>query len=49
MMHEEHQLSERHAHRLLELNRDRYRNPPQHDQLTRDLSKLIIDIAHVSP
>jgi len=29
------------------LNRDSYRNPPQPDQLTRDLGERIVDIAHV--
>ena len=29
------------------LSRDSYRNPPQPDQLTRDLGERIVDIAHV--
>jgi putative transposase len=46
-MIQDHQLSERHASRLVGLSRDNYRNPPQPDQLTRDLYELIVDIAHV--
>jgi len=46
-MIQDHQLSERHACRLVGLSRDSYRNPPQPDQLTRDLSERIVDIAHV--
>ena len=46
-MVEEHQLSERRACNLVGLSRDSYRNPPQPDQLTRDLGKRIVDIAHV--
>ncbi len=46
-MVEEHQLSERRACSLVGLSRDSYRNPPQPDQLTRDLGKRIVDIAHV--
>ena len=46
-MVEEHQLSERRACSLVGLSRDSYRNPPQPDQLTRDLGGRIVDIAHV--
>jgi putative transposase len=46
-MVEEHQLSERRACSLVGLSRDSYRNPPQSDQLTRDLGERIVDIAHV--
>jgi putative transposase len=46
-MVEEHQLSERRACSLVGLSRDSYRNPPQLDQLTRDLGERIVDIAHV--
>jgi len=46
-MMEEHQLSERRACSLVGLSRDSYRNPPQPDQLTRDLGERIVDIAHV--
>jgi putative transposase len=46
-MMEEHQLSERRACNLVGLSRDSYRNPPQPDQLTRDLGERIVDIAHV--
>lgn len=46
-MIQDHQLSERHACRLVGLSRDSYRNPPQPDQLTRDLCARIVDIAHV--
>jgi putative transposase len=46
-MIQDHQLSERHACRLVGLSRDSYRNPPQSDQLTRDLCARIVDIAHV--
>ena len=46
-MVEEHQLSERRACSLVGLSRDSYRNPPQPDQLTRDLGARIVDIAHV--
>ena len=46
-MVEEHQLSERRACSLVRLSRDSYRNPPQPDQLTRDLGERIVDIAHV--
>ena len=46
-MLEEHQLSERRACSLVGLSRDSYRNPPQPDQLTRDLGERIVDIAHV--
>jgi putative transposase len=46
-MVEEHQLSERRACNLVGISRDSYRNPPQPDQLTRDLGERIVDIAHV--
>ena len=46
-MVEEHQLSEHRACSLVGLSRDSYRNPPQPDQLTRDLGERIVDIAHV--
>ena len=46
-MIQDHQFSERHACRLVGLSRDSYRNPPQPDQLTRDLCARIVDIAHV--
>ncbi len=46
-MIQDHQLSERHACRLVGLSRDSYRKPPQPDQLTRDLCVRIVDIAHV--
>jgi len=46
-MVEEHQLSERRACSLVGLSRDSCRNPPQSDQLTRDLGERIVDIAHV--
>jgi putative transposase len=46
-MIQDHQLSERHACRLVGLSRDSYRNPPQPDQLTLDLCARIVDIAHV--
>jgi putative transposase len=46
-MVEEHQISERRACSLVGLSRDSYRNPPQPDQLTRDLGERIVDIAHV--
>lgn len=46
-MIQDHQLSERHACRLVGLSRDSYRNSPQPDQLTRDLCERIVDIAHV--
>ena len=43
----EHQLSERRACSLVGLSRDSYRNPPEPDQLTRELGERIVDIAHV--
>jgi len=46
-MMEEHQLFERRACSLVGLSRDSYRNPSQPDQLTRDLGKRIVDIAHI--
>ena len=36
-MIQDHQLCERHACRLVGLSQDSYRNPPQPEQLTRDL------------
>ena len=45
-MVKEHQLSKRRVCRLVGLNRDPYRNPPQSDQHTRDLGERIVDIAH---
>lgn len=46
-MVEEHQLSESRACSLVGLSRDSDRNPPQPDQLTRDLGERIVDILHV--
>ena len=46
-MIQDHHLCERHACRLVGLSRDSYRNPPQPDQLSRDLCERIVDIAHV--
>jgi putative transposase len=46
-MNQDYQLSERDACRLVGLSRDSYRNPPQPDQLTRDLCERIEDIARV--
>jgi putative transposase len=46
-MIQDHQLFERHACRLVGLSRDSYRNPPQPDQLSRDLCERIVDIALV--
>ena len=43
----EHHLSERRACRLVGLSRDSYRQPPEADQATQDLSARIIEIAHV--
>ena len=43
----EHHLSERRACRLVGLSRDSYRNPPEPDQSTVDLSSKIIEIAQV--
>ena len=37
-MIEHHQLSERHACRLVGLSRDSYRNPPQPNQLTESFN-----------
>ena len=42
----EHQLSERHACRLVGLTRDSYRHPPQVDPMTQQLSGKIVEIAH---
>jgi len=39
-------LSERRACRLVGLSRDSYRNPPEADQMTKDLSGKIVEIAH---
>jgi putative transposase len=44
-MMEEHQLYERRACQIVGLSRYSYRNPPQLDQLTTDLSERIVDIA----
>jgi putative transposase len=46
-MLDKHQLSERRACSFVGLSRNSYRNPPQPDQLTRDLGERIVDIAHV--
>lgn len=43
----EHHLSERRACRLVGLSRDSYRNPPEPDQATVELSCKIIEIAQV--
>lgn len=43
----QHHLSERRACRLVGLSRDSYRNPPQPDQASQDLSSKIIEIAQV--
>ena len=43
----EHSLSERRACRLVGLSRDSYRNPPEPDQATVELSGKIIEIAQV--
>jgi putative transposase len=42
----EHQLSERRACRLVGLSRDSYRRPPEADQVTKQLSSKIVEIAH---
>jgi putative transposase len=42
----EHHLSERRACRLVGLSRDSYRHPPETDQMNRDLTGKIIEIAH---
>jgi putative transposase len=39
-------LSERRACRLVGLSRDSYRNPPEADAMTRELSNKIVEIAH---
>lgn len=39
-------LSERRACRLAGLARDSYRHPPEPDQMTKDLSGQIVEIAH---
>ncbi len=41
----EHHLSERRACRLVGLSRDSYRHPPETDQMTRDLTGKIVEIA----
>lgn len=41
------QLSERRACSFVGLSRDSYSNPPQPDQLTRDLGERIVSKAHV--
>ena len=38
-------LSERRACRLVGLSRDSYRNPPEVDQMTKDLTGKIVEIA----
>jgi len=38
-------LSERRACRLVGLSRDSYRNPPEVDQMTKDLTGKIAEIA----
>ncbi len=43
----EHHLSERRACRLVGLSRDSYRNPPEPDQATLELSSKIVEIAQV--
>jgi putative transposase len=43
----EHQLSERRACRLVGLSRDSYRHPPEADQVSKELSSKIVEIAHV--
>ena len=45
-MIDEHQLSERRACRLVGLSRDSYRHPPETDQVTKQLSSKIVEIAH---
>jgi putative transposase len=42
----EHHLPERRACRLVGLSRDSYRHPPETDQMTKDLTGKIIEIAH---
>ncbi len=39
-------LSERRACRLAGLSRDSYRNPPEVDSMTNELSGQIVEIAH---
>ena len=46
-MVEQYHRSERHACRLVGLSRDSYRNPPEPDQMTKDLSGKIVEIAQV--
>jgi len=41
-------LSERRACRLVGLSRDSYRNPPEVDDMTQELSSKIVEIAHVN-
>jgi putative transposase len=45
-MIELHHLSERRACCLVGLSRDSYRHPPETDQMTKDLSGKIVEIAH---
>ena len=40
-------LSERRACRLVGLSRDCWRNPPEIDAMTQELSSKIVEIAHV--
>jgi putative transposase len=46
-MVEQYHRSERHACRLVGLSRDSYRNPPEPDQMTKDLSGKIVEIAQL--
>jgi putative transposase len=39
-------LSERRACRLVGLSRDSYRHPPEADQMSKDLSGKLVEIAH---
>ena len=41
----EHHLSERRACRLVGLSRNSYRHPPEADQMTKDLTGKIVEIA----
>jgi putative transposase len=45
-MIEQWDLSERRACKLVGLSRDSYRNPPEADQMTRDMKDKIVEIAH---
>ena len=46
-MVQQYHRSERHACSLVGLSRDSYRNPPEPDQMTQDLSGKIVEIAQV--